>query len=382
MHRPLKASLGAVGALALALSATAVAGASPRDHHDHDGRGDRVVFVQTDNLSGNAVVAYDRAPDGTLTLAGTYPTGGLGGQLNGSAVDHLASQGSLAYDADAGVLLAVNAGSNSISAFSVAGDRLSLRQVIGSGGTFPSSIAVSGDLVYVLNATDGGSVVGFRLNGGGLHPLHDGTRALGLTTPTDTTQFTHTPGQVAFSPDGRQLLVTTKATTSAVDVFGVRPDGRLSQSAVVNVEAGAVPFATWFIGSREVAIADAGSNAVSTYALGDDGTLTALATLATGQAATCWVTGSGGYLFASNAGSASLSEVATGPGGTLSSVGLASTDKGTVDAAVTPDGAYLYVQAGGPGAVDAYRVGPGGALAQIGAVTVPGGAGGEGIVAL
>ena len=381
MHRPLKAGLGAAGAVALALSVTAVAGASPRDHHGPGGSG-HVVFVQTDNLSGNQVVAYDRAPDGTLAFAGAYATGGLGGQLNGSVVDHLASQGSLAYDADAGLLLAVNAGSNSISAFSVTGDRLSLRQVIGSGGGFPSSVAVSGDLAYVLNATDGGSVVGFRVNRGGLHPLHDGTRSLGLTTPTDATQFTHTPGQVAFSPDGSQLLVTTKATTSAVDVFGVRPDGRLSPSAVANVDPGAVPFATWFVGSHVVAVADAGSDAVSTFALGADGTLTALATLPTGQAATCWVTGTGGNLFASNAGSGSLSEVATGPDGTLSSVGRATTDPGTVDATVTPDGAYLYVQAGGPGAVDAYRVGPGGALSQIGAVTVPDAIGGEGIVAL
>jgi hypothetical protein len=52
------------------------------------------VFVQTDAVSGNSVAVYDRAADGTLRAAGTYQTGGLGGILNGSAVDHLASQGS------------------------------------------------------------------------------------------------------------------------------------------------------------------------------------------------------------------------------------------------------------------------------------------------
>jgi hypothetical protein len=51
----------------------------------------RVVFVQTDRSTGNQVVAYHRAADGTLTPAGTYATGGLGGQLSGSVVDHLAS---------------------------------------------------------------------------------------------------------------------------------------------------------------------------------------------------------------------------------------------------------------------------------------------------
>jgi DNA-binding beta-propeller fold protein YncE len=67
-------------------------------------------------------------------------------------VDHLASQGSLTYDPVHALLYAVNAGSNTISVFAVAGDRLFLRQVIGSGGVFPVSVAVHGDLVYALNA--------------------------------------------------------------------------------------------------------------------------------------------------------------------------------------------------------------------------------------
>ena len=51
------------------------------------------------------------------------------------------------------VLLAVNAGSNTLSLFRVArGDKLLLKQVVASGGEFPVSIAVRGDLVYVLNA--------------------------------------------------------------------------------------------------------------------------------------------------------------------------------------------------------------------------------------
>src|SRR3954454_3310332 len=36
------------------------------------------VFVQTNELSGNRVVVYDRAKDGALTPAGSYATGGLG----------------------------------------------------------------------------------------------------------------------------------------------------------------------------------------------------------------------------------------------------------------------------------------------------------------
>jgi hypothetical protein len=93
-------------------------------------------LVQTDNTAGNAVVAYRRSPAGTLTEAGSYQTGGLGGQLSGSVVDHLASQGSLALDRAAGLLVAVNAGSNTISVFAVRGDELRLQQVTSSGGSF------------------------------------------------------------------------------------------------------------------------------------------------------------------------------------------------------------------------------------------------------
>ena len=146
-------------------------------------------------------------------MAGTYQTDGLGGALAGSVVDHLASQGSLAYSTDHALLLAVNAGSNTVSVFRVNGDRLALQQILPSGGTFPVSEAVHGDLVYVLNALNGGSVQGYRIVFGLVLPMFGSNRALGLN-PTATPQFTNTPGQVAFTPDGSQPVVTTKADGS------------------------------------------------------------------------------------------------------------------------------------------------------------------------
>jgi len=340
----------------------------------------RAVFVQTDNTAGNQVVAYDRAGDGQLTLAGTYPTGGLGGQLTGSVVDHLASQGALGYDAARGLLYAVNAGSNTVSVFAVSGDRLRLRQVVGSGGTFPVSVAVHGGLVYVLNAENGGSVQGYYVVSGRLVPIPGSARALGLD-PAATPQFTNTPGQVAFSPGGAHLIVTTKSNGSDIDVFGVRPDGRLSRQPAVNPEPGAVPFAITFDPAGHLVIADAGTNALSTFTLSPDGTVTLLDAVGTGQSATCWVAPDGGLLFASNAGSASISGYASSPGGALTLLGQTATDPGTVDAVATPGGRFLYVQTGGNGVVDEFAVGPGGSLTEVGHVTVAGAAGGEGIVA-
>jgi 6-phosphogluconolactonase (cycloisomerase 2 family) len=338
------------------------------------------VFALTDNTAGNAVIAYRRAPGGTLRQAGKYSTGGVGGSLTGSVVDHTASQGALAYDEARGLLIAVNPGSNTISVFGVHGDRLTLRQVLPSGGDFPVSVTVHGDHAYVLNALGGGALHGYRIDGGWLTPIQGSYRALGLGT-TAGSQFTATPGQVAFTPDGSQLLVTTKATGNDVDVFAVRPDGRLSTAPEVNALPGAVPFAVAFGQGDDVVLAEAGPNAVATFSLSGAGTLTQLAVAHTGQMATCWVVRAGSYFYASNAGSGSVSGYQAGWSGALTALGNTATDAGTVDAASAAYGRFLYVQTGKAGIVDEFAVAADGSLTPIGSVTVPGGAGGEGIAA-
>ena len=135
-------------------------------------------------------------------------------------VDHTASLGSLTQGPQHGLLHAVNAGSNTISVFAVRGDRRALRQVLSSGSMFPVSVAVYGDLVYVLNALNGGSVQGYRVLGSFLARIPGSRRALGLD-PNATPRFTTTPGQGAFTPDGGQLVVTTKGNGNDIDVFGV-----------------------------------------------------------------------------------------------------------------------------------------------------------------
>jgi 6-phosphogluconolactonase (cycloisomerase 2 family) len=337
------------------------------------------VFVQTDNPSGNTIVAYDRAANGGLRQAGSYPTSGLGGVLDGSVVDHLASQGSLALDRANGLLYAVNAGSDTITVFGVHGDSLIRRQVISSGGTFPVSVAVHGNLVYVLNARDGGSVQGYLRIAGTLIRIPTWHRSLGRN-PTQTPEFTHTPGQIAFTPDGSKLIVTTKAGSNAIDVFSVGLGG-LSATPVVNDLPGAVPFAVSFDTRGHLVVAEAGPNAVATFTVNGDGTLTALTQAATGQAATCWIADTGTRFYVSNAGSGSLSGYTANGDGALAALGNTGTDPGTVDATVTADGGYLYVQTGTKGIVDGYQIHPDGSLTSVGSVTVPGSAGGEGIAA-
>src|SRR4051812_13786115 len=145
------------------------------------------VFVQTNSADGNSVRAFARAEDGSVTSAGTFATGGLGSAPLNNPTDPLASQGSLVADRAHGELLAVNAGSDTLTRFSVHGTSLQREQVISTVGEFPVSVAVSGRNVYVLNAGGDGSVSGFRRTGGSLHAIPGSVRPLGLdgSSPPD-----------------------------------------------------------------------------------------------------------------------------------------------------------------------------------------------------
>ncbi|MGQ5650661.1 lactonase family protein [Streptomyces lannensis] len=378
---PMKKRLGQLVATAVATAASmtlfvAPASASPRDH----GAAVTPVFVQTDAADGNTIVSYDRTASGALTQRGVYATGGRGGKLEGAVVDNLASQGSLTYDRTRRLLYAVNAGSDTITVFSVRGDQLVQRQVISSGGDFPVSVAVHGNLVYVLNALNGGSVQGYLNIAGHLVKVPSWHRNLGLD-PVAAPQFTHTPGQVGFTPDGSKLIVTTKAGGNSIEVFPVGLLG-IAAKPVVATDPGAVPFGFAFDQAGRLVVTEAGPNSVATYEIGRNAKLTKLDNQATGQAATCWIAATGNHVYAANAGSGSLTGLRVGRDGSLTSVSTTATGAGTVDVSISSDNKFLYAQTGAAGGVDAFRVNTDGSLSKVGSVIVPGAIGGEGIVAL
>src|SRR5258708_14713706 len=67
------------------------------------------VYTMTNSPAGNAIEAFARAADGSLTPAGTYPTGGTGGPLRSGHSVPPSTHGS--------VLVKAKPGSNPISAF-------------------------------------------------------------------------------------------------------------------------------------------------------------------------------------------------------------------------------------------------------------------------
>lgn len=325
--------------------------------------GDPSVYTQSNDASANAILAFDREGDGSLTPAGAFATGGLG---TGAG---LGSQGAVAIDDD--TLLAVNAGSDDVSLFRVTrrGPRLADREP--SRGDRPVSVTVHGGLVYVVNAGSS-DVSGFRIGkGGDLVPIAGSTRAL---TTADAG-----PAQVEFSPDGGTVVVTEK-NTNVIDSFPVRRDGRLD-APVVTPSRGQTPFGFAFDRRGRLVVSEAfggavGASAASSYAVLRGGALRNLsASVPTLQTAACWVavTDSGRFAYAANTGSDSITGYAVSGSGALtrltaSGVTAATGDVAT-DLALTRASRYLYSRGAGDGSLTGFRVGDDGSLTRVGTTT-------------
>jgi 6-phosphogluconolactonase (cycloisomerase 2 family) len=182
------------------------------------------VFVGTNHNNtsdpsqpANQVAVYRRAANGTLSLVGHVNTGGQGsGPGQRFAGDGLGSAHSVELSQDRRFLFVTNAGSNNVSVFRVSKNGLALTDLEPTGDgspnhRFPNSVTQNGDLVYVLNGADQGSITGFRLSKEGtLSPIPGSTRLLAANQDRFAPDALKNPTQVSFTPGGRQIVVTIK----------------------------------------------------------------------------------------------------------------------------------------------------------------------------
>lgn len=319
------------------------------------------VYTMTNAASGNAVVAFSRAADGSLSPIGTFATGGRG---VGGTVDPLQSQYSVLLDDDHRTLFVVDAGSNDVSAFRVAEDAsLQLTSRVPSHGTRPVSLAVRGKLLYVLNAGDN-SVSGLRVTGiGALVPIPHSTRSLSTGAAGAST--------IHFSADGG-LLIVTERDANRIETFAVRPNGRL-EDPVVTPSNGATPFGFDVTPRNQPIISEAAGaapdGAASSYAMTDTGLLSVITgSLDTGGRAACWLilTADGHVGFVVNSGSNAIASLGVAGDGslTLLDAQAASTGAGTapIDLDLAGGDRNLYVLEGGSGKIATFDVGAGGTL--------------------
>lgn len=355
-----KRMLVAVLAATMLMVLTGVVFAQSRHDMDID-RADKCVFgavyTMTNATTGNEVVIFNRDAQGLLTKAGTIATGGTG---SGGGLDALGSQGSLVLSKDHTWLLAVNAGSHEISVFRVLPDGLDLVGNVDSGGVFPVSLTIFHDLVYVLNAGGSPNITGFYLSSNGqLTPLDNSTRLLGLGGFA----------QVGFDPEGERLVVTDK-TDNKILVYSVGLRGLPGMNPVISMSNGLVPFGFIFDEQEHLLVVEAGSNAVSSYNILQNGTLQVISpSVANGQVAACWIAGNEcGYIFTANPGTSSVSayKLKVAVGTLVLLAGVAGMGNTPLDLAITANGWFLYALDPSNGGIDMFEIEPDGSLVNLG----------------
>jgi 6-phosphogluconolactonase (cycloisomerase 2 family) len=346
--------------LALALLAALFVGQAGASAHGHTDK----VFTLTNAAADNQVAVFDRASDGTLTPDGAVDTGGLG---TGAG---LGSQGAIALGDSQ--LLAVNAGSDSVSLFSVRDGVLKLRDVEPSGGDMPISVTVHDDTVYVLNAGAPENITGFRVRRHNLEPIPGSTRPLSGSGVG--------PAQVEFSPDGHLLMVTEKAT-NLIDTYYVGPHD-LTFGPVVHASEGETPFGFEFGKHGTVIVSEAfgggtDASAVSSYQTTPFGSFDPVTSSApTTETAACWVAVSknGRYAYATNTGSSSVTGYRIGHDGSLAildadgKTGETPAGSSPIDATFSGNGRYLYVLSAKSNTITAFRQHSDGSLTSLGSV--------------
>jgi 6-phosphogluconolactonase (cycloisomerase 2 family) len=318
------------------------------------------LFTQTNDPAGNAVQKFDRADDGSLTPAGTFATGGAGlAGLGGR-------QGAVELSGDEDAVYAINAGSNSVTAFRVRDDAgLEIVGTVASGGVAPVSVDEDDGKVYVLNSGATPNVTAFSVGRrGALTPIPGGTRdlpgALGAA-------------QVSVAPDGSRLVVSERLS-NRLETLALDESGRPG-APVISASSGTVPFGFAFGRRGELIVSEAGASTVSSYRIGAGGALTTITpSLAVNQGAACWLAAApnGRFAYTGNA-SGSISGFAIAAGGSLTALDA---DGRTAAPAPSPrdldfarNGRYLYAVSPGNattgGRVTGYRVGADGSLAEI-----------------
>jgi hypothetical protein len=247
-----------------------------------------LAVIMTNDPITNQVKVYDAASHALLQ---TLPTGGAGG-VGGNARGVRQYRGEL--------FAAVNNGSNTVAIYTRQGNGLKFDKLVTTTSA-PVSIDFGNGHMYVAGAT---TVDSFGLRGNSVEGL-DGTTVLELAgggTPADGST-----AQVGVTSD-RQLLVTIKTDPipGTVDVVALQ-DGAITGTppTAVSAPAGSLtPFGFSVYPDGTAVITLAHSNEDGLFR---DGAFTDV--INAGQAADCWATRVGKYVYTANTGSKTLSRL-------------------------------------------------------------------------
>lgn len=247
-----------------------------------------LVVTMTNDPDTNQIKVYDAESHALLQTLSTHGKGGVGGNARGIKQ----------YDRT--LVAVVNNGSNSIALFRRHGDALTFEKLVTTTSA-PVSVDFGNDHLYVAGAT---TVDSFVLRESSVEWL-DGTTELavaggGIPAAGSTAQV----GVIS----AQQLLVTIKTDPDPGTVDIVALDhGRIAEPAPAAVSApqGTLTpfgFATYPDGTALITLAHSNQDG-----LFRDGAFASV--VAAGQAASCWMTRVGKYVFVANTGSRTISRL-------------------------------------------------------------------------
>ena len=250
--------------------------------------GRALVVTMTNDPNANQLRVYDARSHALLQTLSTHGKGGVGGNAHGIK-QH-----------DGRLVAVVNNGSNSVALFRRDGDVLKFDNVV-STTSAPVSVDFGNDHLYVAGAT---TVDSFVLRQHSVDWL-DGTTDLALAgggiPPAGST------AQVGVISEG-QLLITLKTDPDpgTVDIIALdRGRVRGSTATAVSAPGGTLTpfgFATYPDGTALITLAHSNQDG-----LFRDGSFASV--IAAGQAASCWMTRAGKYVFVANTGSRTISRL-------------------------------------------------------------------------
>ena len=344
------------------------------------------VYTATNSATENALVIYHQAADGTLQFSGTNPTQGRG---SGGTIAPLQSQNSILLDPTGSYLFAVNAGSGTISSFTIAGANLQFSSQVPSGGVVPVSLTIHGNLLYVLNAGDD-SISGFSIGTNGqLSPIPNSTlissdyvMTYGANTRVSTIQF---------DPSGKHLYVSNIATflNKLFTGFIIGASGTPTEfyAPAVDTTNAYLDFLYGFVFTPQgFLVAPGQSNYNALFSDPQRALLAFSESVATGylklvepplllqkQSQGRYVTSvpSTNYVYISHSESESVSGLAVDATGKASLIGTTklATSSFPLDIAASSDGQFLYVLDAFLGGVRVFRIGSNGTLSAAGSIT-------------
>jgi 6-phosphogluconolactonase (cycloisomerase 2 family) len=350
------------------------------------------MYSQSNGLTGNEIVTWNRYSNGNVKLGGTVSTGGIGAAQQQPGCTATCPQLDTDYEVqmtpDRKLLFAVNAGSNTISAFRIgAGGSLTLAGQTSSDGVFPFSLTIHGNELYVLN-TDSTSIAGFTFDStGAMTPIAGSIQKL---TSDATPGFSR---QIGFDNTGKVLIVTLLLAPD-IDTFAVNAAGVAGPASEV---ASQNPFPFGFIFNKANQLVDSevtsmtGEGSTATYSVTSSGSLAPIDNKSSFGALPCWslVSPNQKFAFVVNTGNgappgSTMASYTISASGKLKFLGVSLPQKNEylkTDEFITPNGKYLYVighhstSSAGPATdsyLDKYKIASNGVLVPLGSTSAAG----------